>query len=220
MTSPMEGLAVSLAVTVVRRVMDTIEPHEPDAVAMIADPRARAFAIFMCARHNARLHVKDVALMRVAAAGFDVADLFVDGVPTGDAFIHHFGTTIGPEIFVPEEALKGDGRGLIVLLTHEIEHVAQFYRDHVAFVWLYATEPEARAGYEANACGAGLEAAHALGMTITPPPVPDLVASYHVRAEDQQLATVMIESFAASVSSGVPTTLAGRDAVAWLRSHP
>lgn len=217
----LEGLAVNLAVMIVRRCMDAVMPSEKDAIGLIVDPKARAFAEFMCSRHNARIHTKDNLLMQIAAAGFDVADVFMDGIPTGDAFRRKYATTIGPEIFIPEELLTGDGQELIVLVTHECEHVSQFFRYHLAFCWLYSSEAEARASYEANAYGAGEEVKHFFGMPHADPHalLPDLVAAYAVLEQDQHLAEVMMQSFHQSASAGICTTLAGKDAVAWLRRN-
>lgn len=97
----------------------------------------------MVAREKVGAHVE------VVAAVFDVADLFGAGVPSGDDFVTRYWTTIGPVVFAPPGRTEQLGEHLRIL-SHEVGHGVQFWRDHVAYLGRYLT-PRGRAELEAEA---------------------------------------------------------------------
>jgi len=74
-------------------------------------------------------------------------------------FLAEFATTIGPFIYEPSD-LSPDER-ISVIAGHEVEHVHQFWRDNLSFLWGYVTRGEARAKFEADAYVAGFEVNYA-----------------------------------------------------------
>lgn len=201
----LKGALLDLAIGIVRRSLDALMP-DGEAFAVIEDPKALQIAEVLCERFDANIRVKDIGAMRVALAGFDLAHFLGAGVPTSTEFLTRFATTIGAEIFVPREMLRGDGKRLIAVLAHEFEHVLQFKKDGFIMPWMYINSTEERAGYEANAYGAGEDVERAMGW---PAPVkvddvaPSLVASYHLQPADVSLATDMLRSHLASIEHGV-----------------
>lgn len=219
--SALATIALDVLVALVRRVLAAAFPGEPDALALIADPHARAFATDLCAEFGAHLHVKDVPVMRVVAAVFDVARACGASVPGGDVFLSRFATTIGTEICVPEAMLRGDGPALEDLLAHEAEHVAGFRADPVGFVDRYSVS-EGRARIEADAAGACAAARYARTGQVPDAAdvLPDLVAAYGCTAADAALALDVYRSHAYALAYGTPQTTAGAWALARLRAHP
>ncbi len=217
------GLALEVSVAAARRVLKLISPSAPDWRPLVTDPTARRFVEHMLASFGAELHVKgdDLAMAAVAEV-FDVGRLFGLALPSGKEFSRRFATTIGREIFVPSEILSGDPAALFEIVTHESQHVAQFNRLGFAMPWLYASQGEARAAYEANAYGAGLSVRHATtgGLPATDADLaPSLVTSYHLDEGDVSLAVDMLRSLASSADSGIVTTEAARVALDWLRTE-
>lgn len=194
------------------RVLDELvgPPLVPGDV--IADKRAANIVTRLSIQFGARLRYKDVPAMRVVAAVFDVARFFGAGVPGGDDFVRRFATTIGADVFVPRDVFASDSDRLVELVTHECEHVAQFRADGIVMAWWYASLPEERVRYEADAVAAGLAARVALGhgLPTAEQATPDLVRAYHVQSEDAALATDMLRSHILSLAHGVVTTEAGR----------
>lgn len=208
----LKGTVLDVAVGVVRRSLDALMP-EGEAFAKIVDPKALNIAEALCQHFDANIRTKNNKQMRVALAAFDVAHFFADGFPTSSDFLNNFATTIGSEIFVPESILAGDGKRLIALLAHECEHVVQFKKHGFIMPWWYLTESEERAGYEANAYGAGQDVLHEMGWPM-PAKVedvgPSLATSYHLQPEDVSLATDMLRSHLASIGRHVHTTDAAK----------
>ena len=206
----LKGTLLDVAIGIVRRSLDALMP-DGGAFAVIEDPKALQIAEVLCEHFDANIRIKDVGAMRVALAGFDVAHFLGAGVPTSTEFLTRFATTIGAEIFVPRELLRGDGKRLIALLAHEFEHVIQFKKDGFVMPWMYLNSTEERAGYESNAYGAGEDVERAMGW---PAPVrvedvaPSLVTSYHLQPEDVSLTTDMLRSHLASIDRGVHVSTA------------
>lgn len=197
---------------IVRRGLDALVP-DGEAFSKIEDQKALRIAEALCNHYGCNIRLKNAPPMEVALAAFDVAHFFGAGVPTSDAFLNNFATTIGTEIFVPERILAGDGRSLTALLAHECEHVVQFKTQGFVMPWWYLTSTEERAGYEANAYGAGQDVMSAMGWDM-PAKVedvaPSLVTSYHLQPEDVTLATNMLRSHLASIQHGVHVTDAAK----------
>lgn len=205
------GIAMDVVLSVVGRLVDELLGTED--LDLIPDPRARAIVAAQAKACNARIRRKDVNAMKIVAAAFDVAGVFTSGIPTGDDFLNHFATTLGAEIFIPLKMLQGDPKALVALVAHECEHVEQFRREGYAMPWLYATESEARAKYEADGYGTGLDVAYAFGYGLPASLddiAPSLVSAYHLRAEDVDLAKDLLRSHAASVGKRITMTLSAR----------
>ena len=215
-------LALDAVAAAVRRALDEIDRDSPNALSLIENPVARAFVTHMAAHHGAKVRVKSDLAMRAVAAAFDVGRAFGAALPDGGEFMEHFATTVGAEIFLPESMLSGDVRALMVVVTHECEHVWQFQRGGIAMPWFYLMEPESRASLEADAYAAGVTVGNWLGLPRPERPedaAPRLANSYHLRQDDVRLATGMLASAIASVSQGAVTTIAARGAIDWLMAN-
>lgn len=160
------------------------------------------------------------------AAGFDLARMFGAKVPSGADFLDRYATTIGPLVLMPD-GMSPDV--FIEVLTHEAEHVVQFFTLHpekdlnlpggTGMWWLYLTEPEARVQYEADPYSSQMELRVARGQPI---PSPDeftlpLEGGYALGPNEVRLAHEILERRATSVMHGTVTTPAGRAAIATLR---
>lgn len=203
---------------------------------MISQDSARRFAREMETRFHARIVGKDNAVeMKILAAALDVAKTFGAGVPGGDDFLHRTATTIGPVIYLPD-AFWADPAFAVEVVTHECQHVHQFWRgsgDGVSgptdrdlpggfgFAWLYLVEPEARVRYEVEAYHAGLEA-RVIGLGEPMPVSIDALAmplegGYALGDDHVRLGRSLLESAATTVSHGVAMTAAGERSVEVLR---
>lgn len=203
---------------------------------MISQDVSRRFAREMETRFHARIVGKDNAVeMRILASALDVARTFGAQVPGGDDFLHRTATTIGPIVYMPD-AFWADPAFAIEVITHEMQHVRQFWQgsgDGVTskndrdlpggfgFAWLYLVEPEARVRFEAEAYHAGLEA-RVIGLGEPMPASLDALAmplegGYALGPEHVTLGRSLLESAATTVSHGVAMTAAGERAVEVLR---
>jgi hypothetical protein len=189
--------------------------------------QADQFARAMAAKFHARIIRKDMAIeMQILAAGFDVLRAAGVQVPVGGDFLDHYATTLGPLVYMPS-SLTPDQQ--IEVLTHELEHVRQFWvgdgqaalPNAFGMGWLYLTDGEARARFEAEAYRAALELAHARGAPV--PSLDDLAypleGGYALDDGGRALARDLLEVAATSVAAGVVSTDAAREAIAWLRTN-
>jgi hypothetical protein len=163
--------------------------------------------------------------MTLVARAFDVAELFGAGVPTGDAFVGRYWTTVGPVIFTPLGYSTALGERLRVL-SHEATHGVQFWRDHVAFLARYLTS-RGRAELEAEAERGACEVWWMLTGTIPA----DLGAidicrhGYALKTEpgehddNADLTRDLLEQAVTSIRAGVVSTDVGLAALAWLRAE-
>ena len=187
---------------------------------------AKVFGAYMEERFDCSVVAKESAPeMDAIATGFDLARFFgATGVAKGDAFKTHFTTTVGSRVYMPKSH-REDPLLFIEILTHECQHVLQFQESGLKFAWLYLAEPEARVKYEADAYAAGLAVERWLtGHTDDNKidwVVDSLVSSYHLRAEDANLAEKMLKSHYVSIKNGIVMAKAGREAISWLETnHP
>lgn len=203
---------------------------------MISLVLATTFARRMAERFHARLvHKSDAIEMKLVAAALEAARLFGAQLPAADDFMTRFATTIGPMIYLPD-AVWNDPVALVEVVTHECQHVHQFWhgsgdgvssatdRDLVGgfgFGWLYLTQAEARVRYECEAYAAGLEA-RVIGLGDTMPMsieplVEPLEGGYALGDGEKTLARGLLESAATTVAQGVAMSEAGEVAVQVLR---
>lgn len=181
---------------------------------------ADAFSSHMCSRFNARIVRKSTAVeMKIVGALFDIARVFSSTVPSGHQF-ERFATTIGPMIYLPDGLSPED---TVVIVTHECQHVQQFWKENFGMMWLYLTEGEARVRYEAEAYGADLAVRFALNDNFTLPALDDLAlpleGGYALSPAHIELGRSLLEQQATSVQVGFSTIEAGEEALKWLRSH-
>lgn len=124
------------------------------------DRRLDLLASHLLARFNCVVRSKsDVAAVEKVAAVFDVLRLFGVGVPTAASFLDDYWTTVGPVIFRPRGAQGPLGKDVRVL-SHEVTHAVQFWRDPAGFVASYLTSrgrAELEAEAERGACEAWWE---------------------------------------------------------------
>lgn len=163
--------------------------------------------------------------MTLVAKAFDVAELFGAGVPTGAEFVDRYWTTIGPVIFTPLGYSTMLGERLRVL-SHEVTHGVQFWRDHVAFLARYLTSrgrAELEAEAERGACevwwiltgelpadlGAVDICRHGYALSTAP--------GEHDDCAD--LTRDLLEQAVTSVRAGVVSTDVGLAVLAWMREH-
>lgn len=187
---------------------------------------AEAFGAYMMERFDCEVLPKESAPeMDFIATGFDFARFFgATGIAKGDDFKSRFTTTVGSRIYMPKSH-REDPLLFIEILTHECQHVLQFQESGLKFAWLYLAEAEARVKYEADAYAAGLAVERWLtGHTDDAKldwVVDSLVSSYHLRAEDADLAAKMLKSHYVSIKNGIVMSKAGREAISWLdKNHP
>lgn len=155
--------------------------------------------------------------MTAVAAVFGVAALFGAGVPTTEAFLQRFWTTLGPVIYHPAGSVLGE---CLRVLLHELQHVVQFWRDPLDYVRRYLTS-RGRAELEAEAERAACE-----GWWILTGELPaDLGAvdiTRHGYALDDghaDLTRDLLEQAATSVRAGVISTDVGLAVLAWVRAQ-
>lgn len=170
-------------------------------------------------RYRAVVRDKEAAFeMKVIAAVFGVAALLGADVPTSEAFITRFWTTLGPVIYAPR------GTGPLApharVVFHELTHVVQFWRDPVGFVAKYLTA-KGRAELEAEAERGAIEVWWLLTGTL-PSTLDDLDVTRHGYALDDGHATLtrdLLETACTAVSRGILSTDVGLAALAWLRAN-
>lgn len=178
-----------------------------------------ALAVYLLARFNAVVREKGDAIeMRAVATVFGVMNLFGVNVPTDEAFLRRFWTTLGPVVYAPEGHGQYDTH--VRVLAHEVTHVVQFWRDGVSFLVRYCTS-RGRAELEAEAERAAIEVWWLLTGTL-PPSIDALAITRHGYALDDshaQLATDLLETAVVSVSQGVISTDVGLETLTWLKLY-
>lgn len=176
-------------------------------------------AAALLSRFRAVVREKNDALeMRAVAVVFGVMALFGVSVPSEDAFLKRYWTTLGPVIYRPigagplEESLR--------ILCHELTHVVQFWRDPLSYVARYATE-KGRAELEAEAERGAVETWWLLTGEL-PATLADLDRTRHGYALDDSHADLtrdLLETACTSVSAGVISTDVGLFVLEHLRAH-
>lgn len=187
---------------------------------------AAEFSAYMCGKFGAKVVQKETSdIMKAVATGFDLArTVGTGGLASGADFLSSITTTLGDTIYMPDSVLNGDPLQYIEILTHEIQHVIQFHASSTEFLWLYATESEARVKYETDAYDAGTAILVWLTGTLDVPAtanaiVDSLVGNYHLQQADADLADVALKSHLVSLKNGIVTSQSGREAIAWFEAH-
>lgn len=183
------------------------------------------------ASHGVFVRKGDVPGMGVVRGVFDALHATGLPVPSG-AELDRYSHAIGPLVVIADDLRGAD---LLSVVTHECEHVRQFWEGEyrkgstvgatldggATFAWLYLVEPEARVRFEARAYRAGCEALHMLGL-----PLPTLDAltealarGYALDAAHVQFGRELLESALLSVHNGLYTTTAGVRLEAILKRH-
>ena len=185
---------------------------------------AQAFSSHMCSKFGATVHHKeDATEMKAIAWGMDLGRwVGIGGLASSSDFMTHYTTTIGTAIYMPESH-RSRPLTFIEILTHECQHVLQFKESGIKFAWLYLKEPEARVKYEVDAYAAGAAIQQWLTGALDGSDriVSSLVAGYHLRQEDADLAADMLKSHMVSLKNGVVMSGAAREAISYLKeNHP
>lgn len=187
---------------------------------------ASEFAAYMTGKFGSKIAPKETSdIMKAVAFGFDAAKFFgTGGLASGQDFLNDYTTTLGDTIYMPASVRDGDPIQFIEILTHETQHVIQYKANQVEFVWLYASEAEARVKYETDAYGSGLAILGWLsaGFDYNQAPagvVASLIAGYHLQQQDADLATKALQSHVVSLKNGIVMSQSGREAIAWFEQH-
>ncbi len=123
---------------------------------MLTPDNLRDLASHLLKRFRAIVRGKgDAVEMQAIASAFGVAVLLGAGVPTGPDFLTRWWTTLGPVIYAPS-LRAADLSDSVPVLSHELGHVVQFWRDPIGFLRRYLTS-RGRAELEAEAERARLE---------------------------------------------------------------
>lgn len=175
--------------------------------------------IFLLARYCAVVREKSDAIeMRAVATVFNVMQLFGVNVPTDDAFMRWFWTTLGPVIYAPVGRGQYDQHARVIF--HELGHVVQFWREGLGFVTRYLTS-RGRAELEAEAERGAIEAWWLLTGTL-PESIDALSITRHGYALDESHARLtqdLLETAVTSVSQGIISTDVGIETWTWLKQH-
>ena len=142
--------------------------------------------------------------------GFDVED-----------YIGKYSFTIGPLIYLADRHTE-DPAKMIEIVVHEVQHVVQFQKHGLGFAYLYITEPEARAKYEAQAYSAQCEVHHAITgevLDLKSLVFPMEQPAYRLSAEHIKLAHDVMEVRATQAKAGVYTGESSRFAIDWLKHN-
>lgn len=191
---------------------------------MIPQPKLSSDKLFMLvvylfARFHAVVREKSDAIeMRAIATAFSVAQLLGANVPTDDAFMHRYWTTLGPVIYAPVGRGQYDQHARVI--AHEITHVVQFWRDGLGFIARYCTS-KGRAELEAEAERAAIEVWWLLTGTL-PESIDALSITRHGYALDESHARLtqdLLETAVTSVARGVISTDVGIEVLTWLKQH-
>lgn len=157
--------------------------------------------------------------IELVARGLDLLRAFGLDLPGGDEFASHYSTTLGPVVLLakfdsPQQAACS--------IVHECQHGIAFWRHPDALVWLYLTEREARANYEAAAYLAGAEARFALEGNVDDPAWVESVlrSSYALDAAGVALGTALYRQGCSAALSGAVLTPAGKLFAEWLATQP
>ena len=188
-------------------------------------PQRAILADALLTRFRAVVRQKGDAIeMRAVAAVFGVLALFGVGVPTSDAFLTRYWTTLGCVIYAPVGAGPLDAS--LRVLCHELTHVVQFWRDPLSYVSRYASR-KGRAELEAEAERAAVEVWWLLTGEL-PATLADLDKTRHGYAMDDapgdhddhaDLTRDLLETACASVATGVISTDVGLYVLSWLRAE-
>ena len=198
---------------------------------MLTPDNLRDLASHLLKRFRAFVRGKgDAVEMQAIASAFGVAVLLGAGVPTGPDFLTRWWTTLGPVIYAPSLRVA-DLSDAVPVLSHELTHVVQFWRDPLGYVRRYITSrgrgyvrryitSRGRAELEAEAERARLEVCWILWGGL--PSLDSIDTTRHGYALDDSHADLtrdLLEQAATAVSAGLVSTDVGLEVLAWMRAH-
>lgn len=180
---------------------------------------AAAYMAHMAAACGARI------VDRTQAIEYEMLRAAVKEVSFGlidvETYLHNYSVTLGNLVYL-SPLHTADPDIMIEVVTHECEHVHQFYDDAAAFTFLYLSEPEARARYEAHAYAAGMEINVARGFGL---PSLDQLAfplegpAYMLPEEHKKLGRQILEARATQAAAGIYVGKASTEGIKWLKAH-
>ncbi len=186
---------------------------------MLTPDNLRDLASHLLKRFRAFVRGKgDAVEMQAIAQAFGVAVLLGAAVPSGIDFLTRWWTTLAMVIYAPADRAADLG-GSVPVLSHELMHVVQFYRDPIGFLRRYLTS-RGRAKLEAEAERARLEVCWILWGAL--PSLDSIDTTRHGYALDDSHADLtrdLLEQAATAVQSGLVSTDVGLEALAWMRAH-
>lgn len=145
--------------------------------------------------------VHGVAVEQATIGALSTALIHVDL----SAILPMAGLTLGPIVYLRTQP---DPVQRVLTVTHESEHVVQFWKDPLRLEWLYITEPEARVVYEVDAKRASMEVMNMLGLVL--PTQAELEAhlrsGYQLNEPSIKLGMELFEVALTSVEAGVVST--------------
>lgn len=186
----------------------------------LTDSELQELEAFLVKRFRAVVFAKtDLGIMTAVAVLFGVLSLFGLGLPSSADFLTRWATTIGPVIFMPTGERPRLAR--VMLLCHELGHVADFWDDPIGYVRRYVGSTELRAKLEACAERRRIEAQWLLTGTL---PTHAEVTSfcehgYAIPVSAADLGEDLVEIAATSTAAGVIATDVGQAVRDWLREH-
>lgn len=201
-----KGHARALPPAIENAVLPAMSDAEVDRIVEKARVRARAVI----------REKNDAPEAIVVARAMGLIHLFAD-VPDGDEFLNDYATTIGPVVYLPR---RYTGALKLLVLAHEFEHVAQFWRLGAQFGIDYIGSTEWRAVFEMDAETAMWEVMFYLTGTIPPRETLSRLIEhgYASGSAGVHLGHTAAESRIAGVAAGTVTTRSGAAMIDELRT--
>lgn len=175
-------------------------------------------------RHLSKVFDSRVA-QRTDAPEYQLVRHVVEAATLGkvdiEELLENYSQTIGPLVYLAPKH-TADPDLLMSVAVHEHEHVVQWQRDHLRMSWLYITETEGRAAYEAKAYASQMEFQHARFGAV--PSLEELTlplegAAYMLGHDDIKLARGMLVQRATAASHGHYAGASALEAIAWAKTH-
>lgn len=129
--------------------------------------------------------------------------------------------TLGPIVWMRSDGLSPDEQ--IIVITHEAQHLHDWWQKPIDVTWLYLASSEWRTGHEARGYRAGLELHYARYKQL--PALSEIVGplrhGYALSADDLHLAEKLLEIAATTIASDPPiySTEAGIAAIEYLKAN-
>lgn len=176
---------------------------------------AQALAEWMSERFHCRIVRRENAVeFQMLRRALEMGTL---GLLDIEDLINNYSFTIGPMVYISDKHAE-DPETFAYIVVHECEHVIQFYRGKLEFMFLYLTEGEARVKYEAQAYSAAMEWKLARGL-----PLPSLDGlmwpleggAYLLKQEHLILGRQILEARATSAAGGIVASESAHEAIHW-----
>ena len=181
--------------------------------------QASAFTEAMASQFGARIVRRSDAIeyAMIKAAVLELTRGLVDI----EKYLSTYSFSLGPLVYLADAHADEPDRRMEIV-THECEHVRQFFDEKLTFAFLYLTEGEARAKYEAEAYASQLEFRLARGGSL--PTEAELCAPIHTAAyrldeAQKRLADHILAVRATQAVKGIYVGTCSKFAIAWLKDH-